>query len=179
MLTLNNGSRTAYKTNKLAELLEVSTSSIRKYAATIESHGATFMTDDKGQRLFTDSDLSAFRHMRALITGGKTMEQAGSLTATLLKNEKSVKSEIGEVMQQNDRTLFKEMANQIKVLTQQNEQMATVIIEMDKKQSHILAALNRLESLEVARLEEVAMVIEVSGGETEEKPKGFFARLFK
>lgn len=165
MLTVKDSNGTAYKTTKVAEILQVSTSTIRKYAAIIEKKHV-FMKDDRQERLFTESDVTALRHMRQLITGGKTMEDAGSITATLLVNEKAVKVDAGEVMAQNDRSLFKEMTNQIEELTKQNEAMATVISEMDRKQSHILAILNDLKA---SRLEEVAAVIEVEETSKEEK----------
>lgn len=147
MRTLKNGQEMIHKTTKIAEILQVSTSTIRKYAAAIEKHNqAVFMRDSKEQRLFTNADLTAFQHMRKLISSGNTMEQAAAITATLLSNEQSAKAEVGEVMQQNERALFSEMTTQIEELTRQNEIMASAINQMSSKQSHMIAMLNSLET---------------------------------
>lgn len=175
MLALNDSNGTAYKTSKVAEVLQISTSSVRKYAAIVEKYGAPIMKDDRQERLFTESDVTAFRHMRKLITVGKTMDEAGSITAKLLINEKAVKVEVGEVLAQNDRTLFNQMANRIEELTRQNEEMATVIHEMDRKQSHILAILNDLNA---AKLEETAATVQVESEEATKSKRGIFGKWF-
>lgn len=155
-------------------MLKVSTSTIRKYSMAIEKHGAVFMKDERQERLFNEQDISAFIQLRKYITGGKTMEESAKLVATLLINDKSIKSEQGEVLAQNDRSLFIEMNNQIEILTEQNRQMLEVIREMDHRQSHMMAILNQLEA---SKLEETATVVEGTAT-TEDKPRGFFARLF-
>lgn len=148
----------SYRTGQIAEVLEVSTSSIRKYAAAVEKHGATFVKDDKGERIFTEQDLAAFRHLRKLITGGNTMDTAAINTATLLKNNKEIRIQTGEVLANNDRELFVEMANRIETLTKQNEALVNAMQEMRRGQVHIMATLKRLE--EPSREEVASGVIE-------------------
>jgi len=148
----------SYRTGQIAELLEVSTSSIRKYAATVEKHGATFVKDDKGERIFTEQDLAAFRHLRKLITGGNTMDTAAINVATLLKNNKEIRTQTGEVLANNDRELFMEMTNRIEMLTRQNEALVEAVNEMRRGQTHIMATLKRLE--EPGREEVASGIIE-------------------
>lgn len=155
----------SYRTGQIAELLEVSTSSIRKYAAAVEKHGASFVKDDKGERIFTEQDLAAFRHLRKLITGGNTMGTAAINAATLLKNNKEIRTQTGEVLANNDRELFMEMANRIETLTKQNEALVEAVHEMRRGQAHIMATLKRLE--EPTKEEVASGVLE----ERETKPR--------
>lgn len=155
----------SYRTGQIADLLEVSTSSIRKYAAAVEKHGTTFVKDDKGERIFTEQDLAAFRHLRKLIIGGNTMNAAAINAATLLKNDKEVRIQTGEVLANNDRELFVEMANRVETLTKQNEALVEAVHEMRRGQAHIMATLKRLE--EPVKEEVASGIIE----EEETKPR--------
>jgi len=170
-----NGNGMTHKTSNVAVMLMVSTSTIRKYSAAIEKHGAVFMKDERQERLFNEQDIAAFLQLRKHITGGKTMEEAAKLAATSLINDKAIKSQQGEVLAQNDRSLFIEMTEQISALTKQNQQMIEVIEEMNHRQSHMMAILNQLEA---SKLEEKTAVIEVTAT-SEDKTRGFFARLFR
>lgn len=171
----SNGNGMTYKTSNVAVMLQVSTSTIRKYSMAIEKHGAVFMKDERQERLFNEQDISAFLQLRKHITGGKTMEESAKLVAISLINDKVIKSQEGEVLAQNDRSLFIEMTNQIETLTKQNQQMLEAIGEMNNRQSHMMAILNQMEA---SKLEETAPVVEVTAT-SEDETRGFFARLFR
>ena len=60
-----------FKTAQVAELIGVSASSMRKYALAVEKYGGKVQKDDKGDRIYTESDVSTFRHLRKLLAGGR------------------------------------------------------------------------------------------------------------
>ena len=161
-----------YRTSQVAEMLGKSTSSIRKWAKAVEDHGGAFMRDERHERIYNEQDLAAFRHMKKLISAGRSTLDAGKQAATLLNNEREVRTQQGEILVQDDRQLIRHMAEQLDTLTQHLEQLQTERAneqrEFQFKMGQILAKLNALD----APKEEAE--------EVEEQPKtGVFSRWFR
>lgn len=165
---------TSYRTGQVATILEKSTSSIRKWAAAVERAGATFMRDDKGERLFTDADLAAFQAMKKALAGGRTTDEAARDAAALLNSQREVMAQEGDVLAQNDRELMRMMAAELKAQRDHNERQALELYEVNRKLSSIMATLKRMEApVEETPHEDVVKTPDPA-------PKsGWFARLFK
>jgi len=167
-----------FKTAQVAELIGVSASSMRKYALAVEKYGGKVQKDDKGDRIYTESDLSAFRHLRKLLAGGMTIERAAEQTALLMKGEQETKREAGFTLAKNDGELLREALTEIKELRGMIEAQ-TALIEaraaddraerVKERQAFQLA----LQAIEEAKEETAAVEVK----EAEVKP-GLFGRLF-
>ena len=110
-----------YRTSQVAEILDVSTSTLRKYCLTIEGAGAAFTRDERQERLFTQQDIAALKGLRKMISGGRSTQYAAEQTAILLNAEKEARADAGELVVKDDRALFQQMASSIELLTEQIE----------------------------------------------------------
>ncbi|WP_088007199.1 MerR family transcriptional regulator [Indiicoccus explosivorum] len=189
-----------YRTRSIAELLKISTSSVRKYALALEAAGAQFNHDEKGERLYDERDFKAFSHMRKLISEGSTLKEAAAKSGTLLQSERQARREAGEVLIRSDRDLVVALADEIKTLRKENAELRQAFTEVTRQNSLILASLSRLEALaEDAEDDEqdadgataneqgangvrIPPQVEKNSAENEKAPepkrRGLFARLF-
>lgn len=167
---------TSYRTGQVATILDKSTSSIRKWAAAVEQAGATFMRDDKGERLFSDADLAAFQSMKKALAAGRTTAQAAQDAAALLNSQREVMAQEGDVLALNDRELMRNMAVELTELRELTEKQALEQYETNRRLSAIMATLKRLEApAEPTPHEDV-----VPSQPADPAPKtSWWARLFK
>lgn len=146
------------------------------------------MRDERGERIFNEQDLAAFRVMKKAIAGGRSTEDAAKQAVVLLNNERELRTMEGETLSENDRQLMHRMAEQIVTLTNHSEAQAQELHEVNRRLSAIMAKLN---SLEAPPVEAEQTATQAASGVTEEvarkesyeeqpaKKPGLFSRLFK
>ena len=162
-----------YRTAQVAEILGVSTSSLRKYCIAIEKEGASFTRDERQERLYTPDDIAALKGMRRIISSGNTMVHAAHQTAILLNAEKSVKAEAGEIVVKDDRALFQQMATSITELTEQVESMRR---EQAIERAHIRAIVD-MDVMDELKEEVKTLRAELAEVRAEDN-RGLLARIF-
>ncbi|WP_458110181.1 HTH domain-containing protein [Bacillus zhangzhouensis] len=75
----------------IANKLNVSSVTIRKYAAMLEKNGYHFTRDTKGWRQYNESDLSAMEYIYTHSKlSGKSLEEVAKLVATLYRSNLSI-----------------------------------------------------------------------------------------
>lgn len=162
-----------YKTAQVAAMIGVATSSMRKYALTIEKYGGIVQKDDKGDRFYTVADVNAFKRLRQLTAQGMTLDNAAEKAAELMKGEQESRQQVGQTLVAADRALLREALDGIKALrVEVTELRAEVGAERIKERQAFMIALNEVKASQEAAAAEVD-VVEV----TEEKP-GLFGRMF-
>jgi len=157
----------AYSTKQVADNLALSASSIRNYCRAIEEAGYMITRNDKDQRVFLDSDVMALRRMSALIDSGKTMQTAAVSVAKSLETTALMTTAIPT--EDNDTAkLFQAIADMQAATVKELKSEIQDLRKMIENQTELIEA---KAAIEYAK-EEVAAT-------SEDKTRGFFARLFK
>lgn len=158
-----------YKTAQVAAMIGVSTSSMRKYALAIEKHGGNVQKDEKGDRIYTVTDVNAFKRLRQLIAQGMVLENAAEKAALLMKGEQEARQQAGQTLAAADSALLREALTEIKALRAEVAELrAEQGAERVKERQAFMLALNEVKAAqEASAAEEVA----------EDKP-GLFGRIF-
>lgn len=153
-----------YRTSDLAQLLAISAANVRRHAAAIEAEGAAIARDERGERIFSEQDLAALRHMRKLVGKGQTLADAGKAAAGLLTQERQARADAGEVVKAADREVFMAM---VQKLDEQDKLLRAVLDDNEYLRGQIgrmLAGQQRIETLMEEKAAEPAPV------QAEEKP---------
>lgn len=191
-----------YTTKQIADLLALTSSSIRKYAVMIEDNGHKFAKSDAGHRIYAELDFKALQRMKLLIDRGSSVTDAA---------KQAVKDvEITELMTIEDKPLDKKdeqlngitemlkalrnevngLRQEISELKEDNKQQALLLEQSGKseqiklvenvdieKQMVEIKALN-MELLDKLneRMEDKEKITEVE--ESSKSSKSFISRLF-
>lgn len=159
-----------YKTAQVAGMIGVSTSSMRKYALAIEKHGGIVQKDVKGDRLYTVTDVNAFKRMRQLIAQGMTLEEASEKAALLMKGEQEARQQLGQTLAESDSALLREALDELKALRKEVAELrAEQGAERVKERQAFMLALNEVKAAQEATAE-----VEV----VPEGKRGLFGKLF-
>lgn len=156
-----------YRTTDIAGLLNISTPNVRKHALALEEAGAAITRDERGERIFSEQDLAALRHMRKLIAKGSTLAAAGKEAAGLLTQERQARAEAGEIVAAADREVFAAMAQKLegqdrllRAVLADNEYLREQNSRVMAQNARIIAGQDRME----------ALLIEAGRPADEEKP---------
>lgn len=110
----------SYWSREIADLLQISDSTLRKWCLLLEKEGYKFLRDDKNNRAFTDHDVIALRKFQELTKDKHvTLENATTIVVSMY-SERAVTL---PVMPKEDRyeERFAEMEKQLNQLIQYNE----------------------------------------------------------
>ena len=166
-----------YRTAQVAAIIGVSASSMRKYAFTIEKHGGNVQKDDKGDRIYSITDVNAFKRLRQLIAGGMTLDNAAVQAALLMQGEQEAREQAGHTLAATDGALLREALDEIKALRAEvSELRAEVGTERIKERQTFMLALNEIKAAQAATIEakeETAAAVE------EVKTGGWWKRFRK
>ena len=153
-----------YKTAQVAALIGVSPSSMRKYALVIESHGGHVQKDGKGDRIYSVTDVNAFKRLRQLIAQGMTLDKAAEQAALLMQGEQEAQAQAGHTLTETDGALLREALDEIRALRIEVAELKEEFgAERVKERQTFMLALNEIKANQV---EEVIEVVE-------EKPSGW------
>jgi DNA-binding transcriptional MerR regulator len=184
-----------YSPGEVASQLNIQRQTVTKYARIFESEGFVFHKDEKGNRAYTDTNISMFRRVTdAKNKPGITLETAVKGVVPMYMKE-SITSGVTEMSTENEH--YKEVTNEkLDMLMQALAEQQKLILEQNKKIDSLQEQLNehRLDAKDrdikllehirehqKERKEEMLLIAqnEVAAAKQEEQKKGFFARLFE
>jgi DNA-binding transcriptional MerR regulator len=80
----------AYVTNELSKILNIGTSTLRKWCLALEKNDYEFMRTDQNKRLYVERDVIALRHFQALVQqSNMSLENASLIVASKFNNVRS------------------------------------------------------------------------------------------
>ncbi|WP_176466404.1 helix-turn-helix domain-containing protein [Terribacillus saccharophilus] len=121
-----------YTAKDLAASLDVTTSTLRRWAIALESAHYPFQRNEKGQRIYTEQDIATFKELKKLLgekmtfadviqklTGhNKSMEKKSEtekiMNVTAEELEKLVSRAVKKAVKKEREKLFKQMKKQMK-----------------------------------------------------------------
>jgi DNA-binding transcriptional MerR regulator len=173
-------------TSEVANLLDIKTSTVRKYVLILEAKGYIFLKNEKGHRLYTKSDVTYMREFKHIVDKGITLDEAAKLVAERFIKEDSERSKTTHSVfdkkeHSNDMSPLEGKINEILELLAQQERFNRELLQrLEDQQKYIDESLNirdqRLLHSMKETLEERQRISIVE--EREEKSKGIFAKLF-
>jgi len=166
-----------YKTADIANILGVGTSTIRRYAIEIENKGGIFPRNEHNARIYTQSELNAFKRLRKLLDEGNTLEQAAEIIASYLNESKDERKAAGEMVAQSDRELFTSLIDEIKALRGEVAELKSANeAEQVKQREAFLLAINEVKR---SHAEELRLIENEKDSHEADDKGGLFKRLFK
>lgn len=85
---MENSFEKAYTTTEISELLNIGTSTLRKWCLSLEKNGYQFSRTETQRRLFVDRDIIALRRFKELVkTGNMSLESASSVLISRFNDE--------------------------------------------------------------------------------------------
>jgi DNA-binding transcriptional MerR regulator len=173
-------------TSEIANILDIKTSTVRKYVLILEAKGYIFLKNEKGHRLYTDTDVTYMREYKQIIDKGITLDEAAKLIAQRFIKEDSERSTtthsaVDEKKNSNDMSPLGGKIDEILELLAQQERFNRELLKrIEDQQKYIDESLNvrdqRLLHSMKETIEERQMISMVEN--KVEKPKGIFAKLF-
>ncbi|WP_335482708.1 hypothetical protein [Priestia megaterium] len=182
-----------YSPGEVASQLNIQRQTVAKYARQCESEGFVFYKDEKGNRGYTDSNISMFRRItEAKNKPGITLETAVNRVVAMYKKS-SITPGVTEISTENEQ--YKDVTNEkLDMLMQALAEQQKLILDQSQKidslqeqlNEHRLDVKNRdtklLEHIrehQKERKEEMLLIAqnEVAAAKESQK-KGFLARLF-
>lgn len=185
--------QSAYTTKEISELLEIGTSTLRKWCLALEKNENLFLRTDANKRLFTDHDIIILKHFKELVqVGNMPLESASSVVTSRFKKE-TFSTGTPTVLQENkdkERSLMRsdevidDLINHIKLQQEHMERQERfnkdLIDRLDKQQSYIEERLNERDKSLTESLRKMQRshdeIKQLNAAATEKK--GFLAKLF-
>lgn len=93
-----------YWSKEIAKLLDISTSTLRKWSIALESEGYIFIRDKNDRRVYLERDIMTLHKMKELLDDGFNMNDAAK-AVTLRFQEQIVESRTHSVIYENERSL--------------------------------------------------------------------------
>ncbi|MGG3887573.1 DUF3967 domain-containing protein [Metabacillus fastidiosus] len=190
----NTRTEIVYRSNEVADLLKVASSTLRKWCAALEAQGYEFTRGSNNSRLYSDRDVVTLRRLRELIQVRKmALESAANAVLSILDEEERARSATEESAifgSATDAIVVNEQSDKLdeilKRLDQQESFNQELLRRLDKQQQYIEKQdryiSDRLEARDeqlMTALREVQETKKLTAvAQDEAKKKGFFARLF-
>lgn len=92
----------SYWSHEIAKLLDISTSSLRRWSIILEATGYPFIRDENDKRAYLQSDIMPLQKMRELLTDGMSLENAAN-AVVLRYSEQISNSQTTFVYDENNR----------------------------------------------------------------------------
>ena len=177
----------AYSTNELAEILKVSSPSLRRWSIELEKAGYTFAkSKHNGKRLFVQSDVEMFKVFQKMVQDNNiTTENASKLIVERFPKE-VITGQSLSVQPENSENIQLQQSI-IDYMEQMKDEIFTRLDEREQKEKEYIAKRDQslVESMratldtkkEVAELKELVQTL-VEQSATKEK-KSFWSRIFK
>lgn len=177
-----------YSTKDIARLTDMAESTVRKYALLLEKNDYHFVRNASGNRIFTELDIKIFLELKATPKEEKPIEEIASDIASkyIAKAVTSKLDKTGDTQLQKgfDPAMLATLTKKIDELTDMQQKQLefnqALIKKLDQQQAYIDGRLEErdrklLESLRQTQEEKKAIA---EAAATQEKKKGFFARMF-
>lgn len=177
-----------YSTKDIARLTDMAESTVRKYALLLEKNNYHFVRNASGNRIFTEMDIKIFLELKTTPKEEKPIEKIASDIASKyiakIITSKLDKTDDIQLHQGFDPAMLAILTKKIDELTDMQQKQLefnqVLIKKLDQQQAYIDGRLEErdrklLRSLRQTQ-EEKNVIAEVAT--TQEKKKGFFARMF-
>jgi len=120
-----------FTTKQVADALSLSSSSIRKYCATMEEAGHVFAKSEQGARILTDIDVQAIERMKKLIGKGAKYPQAAeqavkAVKVTEIMAPKETQEDRNDAHMHAIIAVMKEMRNEMQELRKEVQELKEV-----------------------------------------------------
>lgn len=124
----------SYWSNEVAKLLDISTSTLRKWSIALEGAGYPIIRDGNDRRAYLEGDLMPLQRMRELLADGMSMENAAN-AVVLRFSEQSVTAVTLPVIQQDERSHERhlEMVGELREVRQENKMILEYMERMDQR----------------------------------------------
>jgi DNA-binding transcriptional MerR regulator len=158
-----------YATKDIANIVEIATPTVRKYAQALEIKSYKFIKNDRGFRTYTDTDIQLFKRMKELSSDtGMNIESIAEKVIrehTISHNEAILNESEVDTLKENDRydTILSEVKQLKELILAQQEYIDKKLSERDKRIVESIRQLQETKQLTA----------------TAKEKKGFFARLFR
>ncbi|MFB9759272.1 hypothetical protein [Ectobacillus funiculus] len=201
MENVTNYSEKLYWTREVADILDIKEGTVRKYARMLEDQGHSFLRNEHDQRGFLEKDVIMFKQLIVLSkTKGITLEDAVN---TVISRNKAIPVKpvtppvipnIEELERYNER--HKEVLSTLLSLRNENEELRNVVKELSaridlqqkvfqecflKQEEQLTQTFQQVQDMQqlmTNSLQQVQETHQLIAASTEEKKKGFLAKLF-
>jgi len=178
----------AYWAKEVADALQISDSTLRKWCLALEKNGYQFTRGTNNSRAFVERDIIVLRRMKELIQNrGVTVEHAASAVISSVEADTRTTGvhETNEVAVRNDHDvvisveLLKQLLERQERLEALNQEL---LRRLDEQQKYINERLERRDRrlMEALRqVQETQRLMAASQEETKKQKKGLIARFFR
>lgn len=121
---LTNDQMKSYWSNEVAKLLDISTSTLRKWSIALETEGYPFIRDENDRRAYLERDLMPLQKMKELLKEGMGMDNAAK--AVVLRFSESMSHSVTiPVPHDNERSeeRYLEIVGHVHDIRQENVQL--------------------------------------------------------
>lgn len=117
----------SYWSNEVAKLLDISTSSLRKWSIALEAAGYPFLRDENDKRAYLEKDIMPLQKMRELLADGMGMENAAN--AVVLRFSEQMSGSVTMVVRGEDE---RSSERYLELITQ-NQEMRTILERLEQR----------------------------------------------
>jgi DNA-binding transcriptional MerR regulator len=124
----------AFWAREVAETLNISESTLRKYCLILEKAGYRFLRGDNNRRAFRKKDLEVLRQFKALADQGKKLDEAAvTLVDTLNKQEEETAVSAVTHVDTNKTMPIEKIREAIQPILEQNEMLKKELEEIKER----------------------------------------------
>lgn len=162
---------TDYTTKEIAQMLDIGTSTLRKWCIALENAGYLFERTDSQRRLYSDENVTALQHLKALLQqNNMSLENASLIVAGkyIRSSRRTPSPNTGEIMRSPTRSdeAIQKLLEHIDRQERFNQQLQQ---QLQEHEAYIDERINERDKQLMKTLNEL---------QEAKKKKGFFARLF-
>lgn len=162
---VKNDQLKSYWSHEMAKLLNISTSTLRKWSLSLEALGYPFIRDENDKRAYLEKDIMPLQKMRELLADGMGMDNAAN--AVVLRFSEQIQDS-GTMVVLDENT---DLAERYVELVTQNQELRTILERIEQgmqkqqkdmeqklidQQNYIEESLNRRDERLMLTLHEMA-----------------------
>ncbi|MCM3732990.1 MerR family transcriptional regulator [Fictibacillus nanhaiensis] len=158
----------AYVTNELSKILNIGTSTLRKWCLALEKNDYEFMRTDQNKRLYVERDVIALRHFQALVQqNNMSLENAALIVSSKFNKDRS-STGTPSVLQNNEENkrssersepVLEQLVEHIKMqqeyIERQEQFNKELLTRLDKQQKYIEERLNERDKALTSSIREL------------------------
>lgn len=152
---VKNADLKSYWSHELAKVLNISTSTLRKWSIALEAAGYSFIRDENDKRAYLEQDIMPLQKMRELLSDGMGMDNAAK-AVVLRFSDQTLTSGTMAVRQQDARSSehYSELITQVEELKGENKEIRDYLERIEKRMQEQHEGITQLlrEQLEVRKM---------------------------
>lgn len=165
-----------YTADQVATMLDIKTSTLRKYAGLLSKQGYKFHTNEKGHRGYFNQDVAVLKKLTEIKEStDMTLERAANAVMTWVDTS-DISGSDTQLPVDNERynKRFDELEKKIEEQNEIIKQLIKTIDETDRKRESAMKQRDHIMNQYVNEIQETKKLIAA----TQEEKKGFLQRLF-